>query len=406
MNYNPPIKDLVKEVISGTEKVEGCVKETSYKKFLLDNIDEICNYFSQIDNNNIRTIIAWIGMYEPIYREVNNNFNSSTYIDAITSGFLGYSIWSIVSQRKNINLVKSTYYGSGEYVYVEGKENNQIRRYSFIDRYLLTEHLDVVALVQDARKIEARAEREKILNGNATIQSTGVAYGKLCNWRYLDDKSVKTHANSMLAELKEGKYAYKDFSNILTLLIFFKRVKLFSGALSEVQKTMLSLIETDDNVQEERDIPQSFNNDEDRAKYAELYAPIAAMKKERNAVLEKNEIKEEDIYKDSDTFCKHCKLRTDYYCCRRTFMEYIDKAKLLELIKKSDMDGIYSIANAFSSIYYMGNAKEFYIADAKELKDLSDALDAYINKGISGVTRQIAYDNLQNTIKGILERLS
>ena len=169
---------------------------------------------------------------------------------------------------------------------------------------------------------------------------------------------------------------------------------------------MLSLVETDENIQEERRIPQSFVNDEDSAKYKELYEPIAAKRKERNSVLEKNEVEEEDIYRNADAFCNHCKLRKDFYCDRRTFMEYVDKTKLLELIKKSDLSGIYSIETAFSNIYYMGNAKDFYIADATALQELSEDLNAYINSGISGVTRQIAYADLHNTINEILSRLS
>ena len=311
-----------------------------------------------------------------------------------------------MSQRNNIKLVKSDYFGSDDYVHIEGNEYNHVCRYYFIDRYFISEHLDVVALVQDARRIEARSEREKIEKRNVTIQSTGVEYGKLYNWKYLDDQAVQIHAKAMLEELKEGKYAYRDFSCILALLVFFKRIKLFSGSLSEVQETMLSLVETDENIQEERRIPQSFVNDEDSVKYKELYEPIAAKRKERNSVLEKNEVEEEDIYRNADAFCNHCKLRKDFYCDRRTFMEYVDKTKLLELIKKSDLSGIYSIATAFSDIYYMGNAKDFYIADAIALQELSEDLNAYINSGISGVTRQIAYADLHNTINEILSRLS
>ncbi len=406
LNYTPQIKDIVKDVILGTEKVEEGVKETTYKNFLLENIDLICSCFLQVDNRNVRTIIAWIDMYYAIYHEVDKNFRSSKYSDDITSDFLRYSIWSIVSQRKNTKLVKSAYYGRGEFVHVEGNEYNHICRYEFIDRYLNSEHLDVAALVQSAREIEARTEREKIEKGSAEIQSTGVEYGKLCNWRYLDDKDVKNHAKAMLEELRDGKYAYKDFSNILALLVFFKRIKLFSGALSEVQKMMLLLIEKDDNVQEERGFPQSFHNNEDRANYEELYATIAAKRKERNAALEKNEIAEEDSYRNADAFCKHCELRKNYYCDHRTFLEYVDKEKLMELIKKSDLNGIYSIEEAFSDIYYMENVKDFYLSDIISLQEISDALDDYINNGISGVTRQIAYANLKNTIKEILAKLS
>ena len=52
----------------------------------------------------------------------NRNMKSSQYYENIISDFLRYSIWAVVSNRKNKKIIKSAYYGNFDYVYFEGHE--------------------------------------------------------------------------------------------------------------------------------------------------------------------------------------------------------------------------------------------------------------------------------------------
>lgn len=403
--YSPDIKDTIIEIISGTAD-DGYIKDNEYKEFLNSYISDIVSYFSEANNKNVRIIMAWIDLYEPIFRETYKNLNKSKYYENIVADFMRYSIWSVVSLRKNIRLMNSAYYGNAEYVHFEGKEYVYTCRYGFIDRYIINEHLDVQSLVQAARTIELRCEREKLANKNVRIQSKGIELGKLYGWKCMDDADVEFHSKELLKELKDGKYAYKDYADILALLVFFKRVGLYSGKLATIQKSMLALIDMDTNVQEESGIPQSFSNAEDKEEFKRLYAPIAAKRKERNVVIDKTKILGKNIYKNADTFYNYCELRKDFYSEQRSFMEYIEKEKLLKLIEKSDLEGVYDIADTFSAVYYMGNLKDFFMADVDDLREVEAAIDACITGEISGITRKIALEYLHETIKEIIRRLS
>lgn len=163
-NYYPEIKENLVELISGTDKHKGCVGEGDYKEFLVCHMDAILSAFSEVDNRNLRIIIAWLDMFRGIFVMTNRNMKSSQYYENIISDFLRYSIWAVVSNRKNKKIIKSAYYGNSDYVYFEGHEYTHTIRYYFIDKYIRSDYLDEADLVSSARSIEARCEREKIYN--------------------------------------------------------------------------------------------------------------------------------------------------------------------------------------------------------------------------------------------------
>lgn len=397
-NYYPEIKENLVELISGTDKHKGCVGEGDYKEFLVCHMDAILSAFSEVDNRNLRIIIAWLDMFRGIFVMTNRNMKSSQYYENIISDFLRYSIWAVVSNRKNKKIIKSAYYGNFDYVYFEGHEYTHTIRYYFIDKYIRSDYLDEADLVSSARSIEARCEREKIYN-KEQIQSTGVAYSELRNWRYMDDDLIRDGIQRMIVELKENKYAYPVYSNIIELLLLFSKMGLYEGDLSEVQTIMLSLVENDMRVQDENRSPISFRDEDAKHKYLEVYQPIAESRKKRNEILDKGKIEEENIYDNAEAFLQHCHKREEYYCTHKSFMEYIDVEKLIKLINCSKLEGVYKIADAFDTIYYMGNVRDFYMNDIDGLKLLKERLKKVDSKGI---TRKCAIEYLISKIDKIL----
>ena len=241
-------------------------------------------------------------------------------------------------------------------------------------------------------------QREKIYN-KEQIQSTGVAYSELRNWRYMDDDLIRDGIQRMIVELKENKYAYPVYSNIIELLLLFSKMGLYEGDLSEVQTIMLSLVENDMRVQDENRSPISFRDEDAKHKYLEVYQPIAESRKKRNEILDKGKIEEENIYDNAEAFLQHCHKREEYYCTHKSFMEYIDVEKLIKLINCSKLEGVYKIADAFDTIYYMGNVRDFYMNDIDGLKLLKERLKKVDSKGI---TRKCAIEYLISKIDKIL----
>lgn len=403
-NYNPKIGELLGELISGNDKHTGYISEGEYKDFLINHKNEIVSTFSEVDNKNLRIAIVWLDIFRNIFTMTYKNLYTSKYYENIISDFLRYSVWAIVSSRKNKKIIKSAYHGNADYVYFEGHEYTHIIRYNFIDKYIRSDFLDETDLVKAARTIEARCEREDLYN-KENIKSTGVAFLDLHNWKYMEDDAIRECIQKMLVELKENKYAYADYSNIICSLLYFDKLGLYEGEISDVQEIMLSLIESDMNVQEENLIPKSFSSEEEKKKYIKLYNPIADSRKRRNEILDKGEIEEKNIYMNANSFLDHCQMREEYYFNRKSFMEYINEDRLLELINSSSLDGIYTIAKAFNTIYYMGNVRDFYINDIDALQCLKNDLFNEEKINIVGITRKIAIEYFDSVIEKVLVRL-
>lgn len=386
---------------SGTEEEIEIMLQSGKQVFMYFSDKPIPPSKINGDNRNLRIIIAWLDMFRKIFDMTYRNMNSSKYFENIIADFMRYSIWVIVSSKKNKKIIKSAYYGNSDYVYFEGHEYTHTIRYYFIDKYIRSDYLDEVDLVRTSRSIEARCEREKLYN-KEQVQSTGVAYSELKNWRYMEDDNIRESIQKMILELKEDKYAYPAYSNIIELLLFFNKLGLYKGDVYEVQKIMLSLVEKDMHVQDESRMPISFSDEDEKHKYLEMYKPIAESRKMRNEVLDKGEIEEEKVYDNADAFLQHCHKREDYYCTRKSFMEYIDIEKVIKLINSSDLEGIYKIADAFNVIYYMGNVKDFYMNDIEGLQLLAERLNNQEDVIAESITRKYAIEYLLSQINKTL----
>ena len=200
-------------------------------------------------------------------------------------------------------------------------------------------------------------------------------------------------------EIKENKYAYYDYSNIISSLLYLEEKRLYNGNLDCIKDTMIDLIKKDTDIQEENEFPKDFSSEEVRKKYNELYRPISEERKNRNRILSKEDQEEENIYSNAEVFYEHCCKMENYYCSHRSFAEYLDFEKLYLLINETDNEGLYTIRRAFKTIYCMGNLKDFYIADIEKLKEFRNNLmdKSVIRQG--GITRQIALDSFVDLIK-------
>ncbi len=404
-NYYPEIGELLVELISGNDKHEGYISEGDYKEFLINHIDAIASAFREVDNNNLRIAIVWLDMFRNIFEMTYKDLNASKYYENIISDFLRYSVWAVVSNRKNKKITKCAYHGSAEYVYFEGNEYNYTIRYYFIDSYIRSDFLDETDLMRTAREIEDRCEREDLYS-KKQIMSTGVAYSKLCEWKYMEDDAIRECIQEMLVELKENEYAYVYYSNIIELLLYFNKIGLYEEEVSKVQEIMLSLIDNDMDIQEENPSPKFFSNEEEKQKFKEMYNPIAESRKRRNEILDKDKIEEENIYINADSFLNHCEKREQYYCSHKSFMEYINEDRLIEMINSSGLKDIYTIAKAFNTIYYMGNVRDFYISDIDALQCLkNDLCNEERMNTVGRITRKCAIEYLYSVIGDVIVRL-
>lgn len=218
----------------------------------------------------------------------------------------------------------------------------------------------------------------------------------------MEDAQVTEILECLVKEVEEGKYAYYDYSNILSTLLYLQAKGLYTGNIEHIQAVMIELIKKDSDTQEENDFPKNFASEEIRNKYNEIYRPISEERRIRNHEINKEEQEEADIYSNADMFYEHCSKMENYYCNHRSFVEYLDLDRLLALVNISNNEGIYTILRTFKAVYYMGNLKDFYMADIDGLKKIIDGLkdEGKVNQG--GITRKIALGDFAETLKKYL----
>ena len=398
MLYYPALKDVIKEVICGNEKSKGIIQEGQYKEYLLKYINDIVSAFTETENRNLRIIRSWIFLFRKIYEATTKYYSNSKYYEEILNDFLRYSIWVAGAIKRNKKLTRSTNYGSQDMVYFEGHEYTHIFRYSFIDAWINRDVWSDEDLSQACKSIIKRREQEDVDNP-PKIHSTGKALNELRDWYLMEDEQVEEVLEKLVHEVEEGKYAYYDYSNILSTLLFLQVNGLFTGDIKKIQTKMIDMIKKDPNVQKENDLPKNFSSEEIRDKYNELYRPIAEERKIRNREINKEEQEESDIYRSADVFYEHCSKMENYYCSHKSFIEYLDLDKLLALINISNNEDIYTILQAFKTVYFMGNLKDFYMTDIEGIKRIIEGVkdDDIVKQG--GITRKIALSNFVESLK-------
>lgn len=398
MLYYPTLKDVIEEVISGNEKSKGIIQEDQYKDYLLKHINSIVSAFTETENRNLRIIRSWIFSFRKIYDATTKYYSDSKYYEDILNDFLRYSIWVAGALKKNKKITHSANYGSQDMVYFEGHEYTHIFRYSFIDAWINRDVWNDKNLSQACKSIIKRREREDVDNP-PKVHSTGKALAELRDWYLMEDAQVIEILDHLEKEIEENKYAYYDYSSILSTLLYLQEKGLFKGNIHHIKDVMINLIKRDNDIQEENEFPKDFSSEEIRNKYNEIYKPISEERKERNRILNKADQEEENIYSNANAFYEHCCKMENYYCIHRSFVEYLDFEKLYILINESDNEGLYTLRRAFKAIYFMGNLKDFYIADIEGLKKIRNDLmdEAVIKHG--GITRNIAIDSFADMIK-------
>lgn len=398
MLYYPALKDVIKEVICGNEKSKGIIQEGQYKEYLLKCINDIVSAFTETENRNLRIIRSWIFSFRKIYEATTKYYSNSKYYEEILNDFLRYSIWVAGAIKKNKKITCSTNYGSQDMVYFEGHEYTHIFRYSFIDAWINRDVWSDEDLSQACKSIIKRREQEDVDNP-PKIHSTGKALNELRDWYLMEDEQVEEVLEKLVHEVEEGKYAYYDYSNILSTLLYLQVNGLFTGDIKKIQTKMIDMIKKDLDVQEENDFHKNFSSEEIRDKYNELYRPIAEERKIRNREINKEEQEESDIYRSADVFYEHCRKMANYYCIHKSFIEYLDLDKLLALINISNNEDIYTILQAFKTVYFMGNLKDFYMADVQGIKRIIEGVkdDDIVKQG--GITRKTALSNFVESLK-------
>ncbi len=403
--YYPSLKETILEVINGNPDVgtTAYVRDVNYREFLLSHIERIEKSFMQTDNRNLRIFLRWIDKYTEIYKRTLEYYGNAKLYETVVDSFLQYSIWLSGAIGKNKKLAPWNSGLNVDYIVFEGNENDHIMRHRFIDEWITKTYWDDLAFNQSAKQVINLEEQESLRNKK--IQSTGKALGELQDWRIKSDDEVARLIEKLTLELKSGKYSYMDYQNIIDLLIYLDKMKLFNGDLKEIQKTMLDLINQATECQEIGKMPRTFVSEEERKLYMEIYGPIEARIDEKNREINIAAAVDNNKYESADKFFENCQDKKDYYIEHKSFTEFISIDRIVELLRKSSLEDIYKIKKAFLLVYDRSVINEFYMKDISELRRLKEMITNRDFFQIEGRTREIAIESFVEMLVQVMTYL-
>lgn len=238
MLYYPALKDVIGDLINGNEKSGSIIQDEQYRDYLLKHMSSVVSAFNETENRNLRIIKSWLLTFKKIYDTTTKYFSGDKYYEDILNEFLRYSVWVASALKKNKKITHSANYGNMDLVYFEGHEYTHIYRYSFIDDWIKHDVWNDIGLSQACKSIIKRREREDVDNP-LKIHSTGKALAELKDWYFMEDAQVINILECLEKEIEENKYAYYDYSNILSILLYLQEKGLFKGNIDHIKDIMM-----------------------------------------------------------------------------------------------------------------------------------------------------------------------
>lgn len=398
--WTPNLSEIIENIINEEYKDE----KNEYRCFINKYVKNIASQFIIKGNRNLRIVKVWVNAFKKIFESINKYFpqNSNNYYDDILEDFMEYSIWVVCAEGMNKKIQSC---GNDDYVYYEGHDYNHIIRYKYVDEWIIKQVWDDEDFCKACRSAISRKEKESINNPKREL-SKGIALKNLGEWRTMTDNDVEENLSLLINELNKGLYEFSDFAMIISYFQFFLRLGFKSVNIEIVQKKMIDIVRKYSNIQNESNyINISFESAEREKEFYAIYGPIKEEMKRKEKELGKAQTEEESAYMSGDLFYDFCSRREEYFIRHKSFMEYIDIDRLIELINRCGIEELYKIGDGIRLVYHMWNVNEFYSFDADKLSVLYGMLkDTDIVKR-TGITHRIAIDNIMGFIKTVLSRL-
>lgn len=408
-------KDIKEKVIGATfpyeveikKEFDTIIKESinseDLKGKLYKKKEDILQYMEKCDNSNIRITKNWMINFERIFKVIKKNYDGK-YFNEIFNNFLIYSIRVACALGKNNPLYKwKNDEMIGEGIYLEDGFLFNTCGYKFIDMLYIQSILNPMEVYYAANYIMDKMKKEE---EQLKRYSRGEALNKLREWRYYEDEEIEPIICDLLNEIKNKKYVYQDYPNIIANVLMFRSKKLYNGSVDTFIKAM------EENIKEEKgkvDIERMANgawNDEVlEQEYYQYLEKLENCIESKNNVLSQNDINK-PLVENNDNWAEdlyvYCKENADTFLQEYKFFYYIDIEALYRKIVKAKPKEIYRVNDVIRGVYRFGNINEFYAKDIGKLKTFVEMINKWEPEK---ETRRMAKEMLVDTLKEKLKDL-
>jgi len=391
LRYTPILKDEFETIISDTVNLPKLSEKLFQKK------EEILECMDKCDNSNIRIMKIWLINFERIYKVIEKNFTDALYeryFDEIFDRFAVYSIRVACALGKNKPLK-------------DWEDDVEIMRVRLDDTvfmgcqgYRFIDDLFKDSVIEDKRVCHAAKAIIKELQDDEEYEkdsSKKQAYIKLNQWYYLEDEEVSQNLSRLKTEIENDEYKPQDYQDIITVLVVLKQKGFIEeDFIKEIASILKHKLDNMKNEIKVENFSRDFADKDSASLFHKFYNPLYDFMIEKNREKDKQELKQMLDCSSGSQIYSYCCESSDKFLQKRSFINYIDLDKLIDIVQTGSIIEIYDIARAFEKVYGFRNLYEFYAADTEGLKMLIDRLEQLECRG---KTQKEAINVLLNTLK-------
>ena len=391
LRYTPILKDEFETIISDTVNLPKLSEKLFQKK------EEILECMDKCDNSNIRIMKIWLINFERIYKVIEKNFTDALYeryFDEIFDRFAVYSIRVACALGKNKPLK-------------DWEDDVEIMRVRLDDTvfmgcqgYRFIDDLFKDSVIEDKRVCHAAKAIIKELQDDEEYEkdsSKKQAYIKLNQWYYLEDEEVSQNLSRLKTEIENDEYKPQDYQDIITVLVVLKQKGFIEeDFIKEIASILKHKLDNMKNEIKVENFSRDFADKDSASLFHKFYNPLYDFMIEKNREKDKQELKQMLDCSSGSQIYSYCCESSDKFLQKRSFINYIDLDKLIDIVQTGSIIEIYDIARAFEKVYGFRNLYEFYAADTERLKMLIDRLEQLECRG---KTQKEAINVLLNTLK-------
>ncbi len=399
IRFEPQMKEVYDSIIAEQFKAD-----TGLKKYLVECKEEILMCFLSRGCTNIRTLKIALGSIGRVYAamEKNDYTTDSTFKDIMDS-FVQYIIYLTVYLRNGEDVKELGLTTSDGYVKFDKKNYKRIRGYKFLEEYCTTmsfsekEFIEVVATLRKEYKEQEEIEKKQ-------REKIAVAYKELRAWYLLEDEDVAKKILLLWEELKQNKYYYEMYQEIIGLLIILENAGFAVGDYDELIRIMNRNTEQAEELPKVNRRSYSFKDEPElQEKYDTYVDMLAAMADNRKQELQAGML---NVYLDDskwfDSLKEYCLEHQNDFIMRNGFIDLLDMEILLEKIKAASVGEIRCLDDILATVYIAENIRSFFMRDKEKLQEL---LDKIREMEFSGINKPLAKEELERCIEKILKKL-
>ena len=400
IRFEPQMKEVYDSIIAEQYKAD-----TELKKYLMEKKQSILLYFMANDCTNIRTLKIALGSIRRIYAAMEqNSYTTDSTFKSIMSSFVQYIIYLTIYLRNGNEVKELGLTTSIGYVNFDKKKYGpNIRAYKFLEEYCTTmsfsekEFIEVVANLRKEYKGQEEIEKKQ-------REKNAVAYKELRTWYLLEDEDVVKKILLLWEELKQNKYYYGMYQEIIGLLIILENAGFAVGDFDELIQIMNRNIEQAEELPKVNRHSYSFKDEPElQEKYDTYVDMLAVMTDNRKQELQAGMLTVHlDDSKWFDSLKEYCLEHQNDFIMRNGFIDLLDMETLLQKINVASVNELRCFDDILATVYIAENIRSFFMRDKEKLQELLDNI-----KGMkfSGINKPLAQEELERCIEKILKKL-